>query len=89
MNFFRLWTPSVDPYKLQVLSILAIGYLLVTSVAWPISNLNTVMNKVKVPAIVMVITGIVNIISIFLTYRFTDLGVYAVPLGQMIFIYFK
>ena len=84
VNFFRLWTPSVDPYKLQVLSILAIGYLLVTSVAWPISNLNTVMNKVKVPAIVMVITGIVNIISIFLTYRFTDLGVYAVPLGQMI-----
>ena len=84
VNFFRLWTPSVDPYRLQVLSILAIGYLLVTSVAWPISNLNTVMNKVKVPAIVMVITGLVNILLIYLTYRFTNLGVYAIPLGQMI-----
>ena len=84
VNFFRLWTPTVDPYRLQGLSVLAIGYLLVTSVAWPISNLNTVMNKVKIPAIVMVFTGVLNIVLIYLTYRFTNLGVYAVPLGQLI-----
>lgn len=84
VNFFMLWTPSVDPYKLQKLSILAIGYLLVTSVAWPISNLNTVMNKVKIPALVMLGTGITNILLIYLTHRFTDLGVYSIPLGQLI-----
>ena len=84
VNFFMLWTPSVDPYKLQKLSMLAIGYLLVTSVAWPISNLNTVMNKVKVPALVMHGTGVTNIFLIYMTYRFTNLGVYSIPLGQMI-----
>ncbi len=84
INFFKLWMPSVDPNHLQILSFLAIGYLLVTSVAWPISNLNTVMNKVKVPALVMLATGVVNVLSIFLTYKFTDLGMYSIPLGQMI-----
>lgn len=84
VNFFMLWTPGVDPYKLQKLSILAIGYLIITSVAWPVSNLNTVMNKVKVPALVMVGTGITNIVLIFLTYKFTNIGVYSIPLGQMV-----
>lgn len=84
VNFFRLWTPSVDPYELQKLSILAIGYLLVTSVAWPISNLNTVMNKVKVPALVMLGTGILNAVLIMVTYKFTNLGMYSIPLIQLI-----
>ena len=84
VNFFKLWTPSVDPYELQKLSILAIGYLLVTSVAWPISNLNTVMNKVKVPALVMLFTGFANIVLILLFSNFTSLGLYSIPLSQLI-----
>ncbi len=83
-NFFRLWTPSVNTYKVQILSMMAIGYLLITSVSWPLSNLNTVMNRVKVPALVMVGSGLLNIALIFFTYYFTDLGVYSIPLGQMI-----
>lgn len=84
INFFKLWMPSIDPYKVQRLSILAISYLLVTSVSWPLSNLNTVMNRVKIPAIVMVVTGLLNIVVILLMYYLTDLGVYSIPLGQMI-----
>ena len=85
VNFFRLWTPTVDPYKLQRLSVLAIGYLLVTSVAWPISNLNTVMNKVKIPALVMLGTGLLNVVLIFISYWCMDwLGAYSIPLWQLI-----
>lgn len=84
VNFFKLWTPSVDSYELQRLSILAIGYLLVTSVAWPISNLNTVMNKVKIPALVMLFTGFANIILIIFFSNFTSLGLYSIPLSQLI-----
>ncbi len=84
VNFFQLWTPSVDPYRVQSYSILAIGYLLVTSVSWPLSNLNTVMNRVKIPAIVMVGTGLSNVLLILATYHFTDWGPYTIPFGQMI-----
>ncbi len=84
VNFFKLWTPSVDAEHLQILSILAIGYLLITSAAWPISNLNTVMNKVKIPAIVMVGTGLVNVVLIYIMYMHTDLGIYSIPLGQLV-----
>lgn len=84
INFFKLWTPTVDPQRLQILSLLAIGYLLITGVAWPISNLNTVMNKVKVPALVMLGTGVLNIIIVYCTYKFTNWGLYSIPLGQLI-----
>lgn len=83
-NFFRLWTPTVDSVDLQKLSILAIGYLLVTGVAWPISNLNTVMNKVKVPAIVMLVTGVLNVLIIYIMNNYTNLGMYSIPLSQLI-----
>lgn len=84
VNFFSLWTPSVNAYRLQNLSVLAIGYLLVTSVAWPISNLNTVMNKVKVPALVMLGTGLINIFLVLITYKFFNGNLYSIPLIQMI-----
>ncbi len=84
LNFFNLWTPSVDSYRLWILSIFAIGYLLVTSVSWPVSNLNTVMNRVKVPALVMLGTGVINIVLILLTYKFTNLGLYSIPLVELI-----
>ena len=84
LNFFQLWTPSVNTEKVQILSIMAVGYLLVTSVCWPLSNLNTVMNRVKIPALVMVGTGVINIVLIILTYKFTNLNVYSIPFGQMI-----
>lgn len=83
-NFFRLWTPTVDPHKLQILSVLAVGYILVTSVAWPVSNMNTVMNRVKIPALVMVGTGVLNIVVICVLYSTTNLGIYSVPLSQLI-----
>lgn len=84
INFFQLWTPGVDPHRLQALSILAIGYLLVTSASWPVSNLNTVMNQVKTPAIAMLGTGILNIILILLFYKYSEIGVYSIPLIQLV-----
>lgn len=84
LNFFQLWTPTVDPYRLQKLSVLSVGYILVTSVAWPVSNMNTVMNRVKIPAIAMIITGISNIFLVALFYSTTELGIYSIPLAQLI-----
>lgn len=84
VNFFSIWTPSVDANKVQILSVLSLNYLIVTSVMHCVGNLNTVMNKVKVPAIVMIVTGVLNIVIIYILYKCTNLGVYGIPLSQMI-----
>lgn len=83
-NFFALWMPELNAQRLQTLSIMAIGYLIVTSVTWPISNLNVVMNRVKVPALVMVGTGVTNILLVLVAYKFSSFGIYSIPFIQLI-----
>lgn len=83
-EFFSLWVPGEDAHKLQILSLMTIGHLIFTGVTWPISNLNTVLNKVKVPSLYMVGSGFVNICIMLLFIKFTNLGIYSVSLSALI-----
>ncbi|WP_343246855.1 lipopolysaccharide biosynthesis protein [Diplocloster hominis] len=65
-NFFTLWTPGEDPYYLSTLSLISILPHFFITCTWTLVNLNVVMNKVKVPAIVTMSLGILNIIIVFL-----------------------
>lgn len=83
-DFFSLWVPGESAEKLQVLSILTILHLIIVGVVWPVSNLNTVMNRVKTPAVFLIINGIVNVIITVILINYTPLGIYAVPLTMML-----
>ena len=89
-EFFDLWVPGSDSKKLQVLSIMTISHLILVGVVWPISNLNIVMNRVKIPSIIMIVNGIINIISIIALLKFGVGGVYVIPITTMFisFIWF-
>ena len=84
LEFFSLWMPTENPYKLQTLSLLVIGHLIITGVVWPVSNLNIVMNKVKTPSLYMLFSGVLNIILIVLLLNTTSLGVYAIAITAFI-----
>lgn len=83
-DFFSLWTPNIDSSVLYIYSIFAVSYQLVTSITWPLNNLNIITNNVKIPALVMLITGMVNIVLNFIFYYFTSLGPYSIPVVQAI-----
>ena len=82
--FYMLWVPSEDSSKLQILSVMVIAYLLICGVVWPISNLNTVMNRVKVPALFMVANGAVNILLIVIICKTTDVGIFSISISMMV-----
>lgn len=84
INFYELWVPSVDSTELYIFTVWASAYLMVTSVCWPLSNMNVVTNNVKVPAIVMVLTGIANVIIIYFLYKFTTIGAISILISQCI-----
>lgn len=83
-QFFSLWVPGENAERLQLLSILTITHLMIVGVVWPISNLNTVMNRVKVPSILMVLSGLVNVLLAITLINTTNLGLYSIPLAMMI-----
>ena len=86
-DFYRLWVPGENALRLHILSVLTVFHLLFIGVVWTVSNLNTVLNKVKVPALYLIGSGVVNFFAVMLLTRYTDLGVYAVPLASAVILF--
>ena len=77
-QFFALWVPSQDARLLQTLSVLAILGYMFTSGTQILYNVFTTVNRVKVNAIAMLISGVISTsITLFFIY-FTDWDIYAV-----------
>lgn len=65
-DFYSLWVPSIDADTLQILSIVSLIPLLIIANMWTIYNLNTVLNRVRIPSLMLISVGIFNIgITIF------------------------
>ncbi|MCH5315030.1 MAG: oligosaccharide flippase family protein [Eubacterium sp.] len=77
-SFYSLWQPTLDSKVLQILSVLSISSFLVSGVVNVIFSVLTVANKVKVPAIVQVGTGLANTLIVLMLVNVTDLGIYVV-----------
>lgn len=61
-EFFCLWTPEENPKILTALSWIMITPHFLISCIWPITNLNIVLNKVKIPALFTITIGTLNIV---------------------------
>lgn len=83
-TFFSLWVPNQDTHSLFFLSNLTIIPLIVTTSINTVYNVYTVTNKLKIPALVLLITGILNTLIILLLLNITQLGVVVIPLVSMI-----
>jgi O-antigen/teichoic acid export membrane protein len=88
MVYYKLWIPNEDialVYRLTVITVL-------TSVASgsmkPLYYIYTLTVKQKFPCVVTLITGALNVISMMVLLRFTDLGVYAVVWTTVVLVGF-
>lgn len=83
-EFFRIWVPNENAEMLHLLSLLTIIPMIVTGSINTIFNVYTVTNKLKTPALVLLATGIINTISVFLLVKYTSLGILAIPLVSFV-----
>lgn len=77
-DFYRLWVPNQDPKLLQVLSIIAILTLVISGPINSLYGVFTVTNRLKTNALVLVLTGVVNVVVVFVLLKSTNLGIYAI-----------
>ena len=75
---FSLWFPTQDSDLLQILSVLTIFPWAIMGQATIIHNIFTVVNKIKVNSILVCITGLLNILVVFVLLKTTSLGLFAV-----------
>lgn len=88
MVYYRLWIPGEDialVYRLTVITVL-------TSVASgsmkPLYYIYTLTVKQKIPCIITIVTGLINVVSMVMLLRYTQLGVYAVVWTTVVLIGF-
>ena len=84
VDFFHVWVPSQDAQLLQGLSILTLVPMVVTCSINTIFNVYTVTNKLKVPALAWVVFGVAYVLSVIVLLRFTDMGIWAIPVASMV-----
>ena len=76
--FFKLWTPNTDIKMLYILSVIIILPHFSGGAINSVNYLYTVANKIKWPAIILLLTGVTNVVTVFVCLKFTSLGVYAI-----------
>ena len=83
--FLRLWVPTVASTELTTLAILTMISMVASFCIMPLFYIFTITNKLKWPAISIFITGISNILFVFILIKSTDFGLLAIAGVSSIF----
>lgn len=91
-SLFKLWVGTLSDSEIaevQILSILTILPYFIDVYVYPLFTVNIVTVKLKVPVLFNVISGVLNVIIVFILLKFTGLGVYAIATVSSIFMLVK
>lgn len=88
-DFFRLWVPGQNVAILQGMPLLTIIPMVVTRSINTIYNVYTVTNRLKVPALVWVAFGVLQVVTVIVLAKFTSLGIWSVPVASFVWGLFR
>lgn len=77
-EFYALWQPTMDAKQLYILSLLGISCVIISGGINCIYNIFTVVNKLKANSIVVIASGLLSALVVFILLKTTNLGIYAV-----------
>lgn len=83
-DFYNLWVPGNDIKLLSILSTIDMARMIVISIMWPVTNLNIVLDKVKIPSILVIAMGIANIFSMLFFIKFLNYGILVIPMTTLV-----
>ncbi len=87
--FFRLWLPVLTPDEIQLVQTLSILTLLPTVFSvyiYPLYSVNNITRKLKIPVIVSLIIGIINVITVPIIVKFTDFGLLGIKVVSSVLL---
>ena len=78
--FFNIWLPITDTTMISKLSVISLLPMIIGTSINPIFGIFTITNKLKIPSIVLCISGFANTLIVFILLKYTDLGLWAIAL---------
>ena len=82
--FYSLWVPDLDSGYLQALSVANIIPVLIHSSMWTVYGLNVTNNKLKQPALVLILTGAISALLSVVLIKVFDMGTLALPVASAV-----
>ena len=79
-NFFTLWVPSQDAHELAMLSAITLLPMIFGSSVNPVFGVFTITNKLRVPSLVLLFSGLAQTVIVVLLLKYTSLGIYAIAI---------
>lgn len=76
--FYTLWIPNQNIEIIYSLTVITLISYMLEGVVGPLYYIYTLTVKNKVPCIITLVGGVINVISMFFLLKYTDLGAYAV-----------
>ena len=86
MDFIQLWIPNQDIKTIFQLTVLCMIPGVAEGMIVPLYSVYTLTTKLKVPAIITIIGGLLNVLSMFILLKFTSLGVYAIVITTAVIV---
>ena len=80
VEFFTLWTPTENANFLSILSFATIFPHFIIACMWTLTNLNIVMNKVKIPAIYTLVNGVANVLISIIVWKLFKPSIIVLPI---------
>jgi len=82
-NFFHIWLPTLNSQEVnmvQILSVMTLSQTIFDVYIFPLYTVSAITCKLKVPVLVNLVIGILNIAGTLLLLNTTNLGVYAIQI---------
>ncbi len=80
LDYYKLWIPNQDINLIYKLTVISVFTGVLEGAVYPLYYIYTLTIKNKIPCIITIIGGVLNVAGMYLLITFTDLGIYAVVL---------
>lgn len=88
LNYYYLWVPNQNCELLYRLTIIAVATSIFEGAVYPLYYIYTLTVKNKIPCIITIIGGLINVIGMYYLIKYTSLSVYAVFITTAIVMLF-
>lgn len=84
-QFYHLWTPSQDHRLLHILSVMALGSMIISGGINVVYKIFTVVNKLRWNSLTVLGQGVLSTLVVFILLKTTDWGLYVIALTSEVF----
>lgn len=85
-DFYRLWMPEVDSTILQTVTLIQIVSIFFIGNVHILTNVNTILLNIKIPAISLCVASVINIFGSVLLIRLFDVNMYGVIVYNVLIV---